>query len=201
MNIFHILPFLLMISLHAAGQALLPGDANFPGKHCLNETEALVAKEINEYRKKQGLRPVPISSSLSWVARLHVNDLLGNYKYGTSCNLHSWSENTSWSSCCYTRDHSEAKCMWDKPRELTPYTGDGFEIAFYSTYHYSDMQSFADDALKGWKTSRGHHEILINLGKWKTVTWEAMGIGANEEFIVVWFGEVKDLAGPPEICP
>lgn len=90
--------------------------------------------------------------------------------------------------------------MWDKPRELSQYNGDGYEIAFYSTYDYSDVESYVRDALNGWKSSRGHHEIMINRGKWATVKWQAMGIGATDEFIVIWFGEVTDLAGPPENC-
>ena len=90
--------------------------------------------------------------------------------------------------------------MWDKPRELSQYNGDGYEIAFYSTYHYPDVESYVNDALKGWISSRGHHEILMNRGKWTTADWQAMGIGANDEFIVVWFGELPDLAGSPENC-
>ena len=35
------------------------------------------------------------------------------------CNTHSWSANARWSACCYTRDHAQARCMWDKPREIS----------------------------------------------------------------------------------
>ncbi|MBW6490639.1 MAG: hypothetical protein K0B15_05515 [Lentimicrobium sp.] len=201
MNLIHILPFLLIISLTTKGQPVPAKDARFSGKHCLNKTEELMAQALNQYRKKQGLKPIPLSASLSWVARTHAADLLENYKYGTSCNLHSWSDNKYWSSCCYTKDHKQAACMWDKPRELTNYSGDGFEIAFYSTQEYPDAISYIEDALNGWKASRGHHDVLANQGKWKNVKWQAMGIGANEEFILVWFGEEKDLTGTPEFCP
>ncbi|KAF0203461.1 MAG: S-layer [Bacteroidetes bacterium] len=200
MNFLKLLTLLLLIGLTASGQSIPAVSAKLPEKHCLNEAEQQMASAINQYRKKQGLKAIPLSTSLSWVARTHVTDLSEHYEYGTSCNLHSWSENPAWSSCCYGSDHSQAACMWDKPRELTQYKGDGFEIAFYSTHDYSSTQSFVDDAIEGWKKSRGHHEVMMNRGKWKTATWEAMGIGANDQFIVVWFGEVKDAAGSPEIC-
>lgn len=200
MNRYLLLPILLFVFLKTSAQPL-PGESLvFPGKHCLNETEQQMATAINQYRKQQGLKPIPVSASLSWVGRIHVEDLKDHFAYGSSCNLHSWSDNVAWSSCCYKSDHKKAQCMWDKPRELSQYNGDGYEIAFYSTHHYSDVQSYVKDALKGWKASRGHHEIMMNRGKWTTAKWEAMGIGANDEFIVVWFGELTDLAGPPENC-
>ena len=45
------------------------------------------------------------------------------------CNLHSWSDKGPWSACCYTPDHAQAQCMWDKPSELTNYPGNGYEIS------------------------------------------------------------------------
>jgi uncharacterized protein YkwD len=200
MNLLRLLSLLMLIEATAYGQSIPPVSAKLSGTHCLNDAEQKMATAINQYRKKQGLKAIPLSTSLSWVARTHVTDLSEHYEYGTSCNLHSWSENPAWSSCCYGSDHSQAACMWDKPRELTQYKGDGFEIAFYSTHDYANNQLFVEDALEGWKKSRGHHEVMMNRGKWKTATWEAMGIGANDQFIVVWFGEVKDAAGSPEIC-
>lgn len=200
MNRYLLLPLLLIISLKISAQPAPEASVMFPGKQCLNETEQKMALALNQYRKSRGLKPIPVSASLSWVARVHVEDLKANYVYGSSCNLHSWSENNVWSSCCYKSDHKMAQCMWDKPRELSQYKGDGFEIAFYSTYDYPDADSFVAEALNGWKTSRGHHDIIANRGKWATAKFEAMGVGANDEFIVVWFGEMTDLAGPPENC-
>jgi hypothetical protein len=165
----------------------------------LNEAEIELARQINDYRKSKDLKPIPLSASLSLVARIHVYDLSENYVYGRNCNLHSWSSSGYWSSCCYTSDHRRAACMWDKPRELTDYKGDGYEIAFYSTYEYSSVAGQIADAIGGWKTSRGHNELIVNKGKWTTSEWKAMGVGVYGGFVVVWFGEHVDQAGGPII--
>lgn len=167
---------------------------------CISKTEARLAQMINDYRKSRKLPPIPLSASLSKVAKLHAIDLANNYKPGENCNLHSWSDDPRWSSCCYTPDHKKSDCMWDKPRELTSYSGDGYEIAYYSTFNYATPQAFLDDALKGWKSSKGHNEILINAGKWKTAEWKAMGVAVFGEYSVIWFGELTDKAGKPKVC-
>ncbi len=167
---------------------------------CINDTEAKMAALVNEYRRSKNLPPIPVSISLTKVARLHVNDLAENFTPGERCNLHSWSKDPRWSSCCYTPDHRRAACMWDKPRELTNYKGDGYEIAFSSTYHYSSDVEFIKDALNGWKSSKGHNDILINGGKWKTASWKAMGVAIQGDYAVIWFGELPDKEGEPFLC-
>lgn len=161
--------------------------------------EDKLANLINEYRRSKKLAAVPVSRSLTKVAQLHAQDLAENYKAGKNCNLHSWSNDPRWSSCCYTPDHRKASCMWDKPRELTGYQGDGYEIAYFSNFDYQTDEEFVKDALKGWKESRGHHELIANLGKWKTAEWKAMGIGIHGDYVVVWFGELPDATGSPEL--
>ncbi len=167
---------------------------------CLTTQEEQLAKLINEYRAAKKLPPIPVSVSLSHVARLHVIDLDKSFKIGGRCNLHSWSSDPRWSSCCYTPDHRKSECMWDKPRELTSYTGDGYEIAYYSTYDYPNESAFLKDAVEGWKSSKGHWEIVINEGKWEDVEWRAMGVGVYGDYAVVWFGELKDPQGSPKVC-
>jgi uncharacterized protein YkwD len=165
----------------------------------LNEAEVELTRLINDYRSSRQLPSISLSASLSLVARLHVYDLALNYKPGSKCNLHSWSGNGHWSSCCYTSDHRKAACMWGKPRELSRYKGDGYEIAFFSNYEYDSPSGIVNDALKGWKTSRGHNDLIVNLGKWETVEWKAMGVGVYHGFVVVWFGEETDPAGEPMV--
>lgn len=82
--------------------------------------------------------------------------------------------------------------MWNKPRELTSYSGDGFEISFYSTVIYGNEAEFAADALAGWKTSYGHNSVIVNLGQWNKTSWKAMGVGVYGNFINVWFGKEED---------
>ena len=114
--------------------------------------------------------------------------------------MHSWSENPAWSSCCYTPDHKQAKCMWDKPRELTNYRGDGFEISYWSTKQFLTPEEAAIDMLEGWKKSPGHNDMIINRNTWKSVKWKAIGIGIYGGYADVWFGEEEDSAGEPRQC-
>lgn len=191
---------ILICTLHVtAGDPPAAGDKRSNAVSSLNAQEQELAGLINEYRRSKGLKAVPLSASLCKVARLHATDLSNNYIYGGHCNLHSWSEDPRWSSCCYTPDHKTAECMWNKPRELTAYPADGYEIAFYSNHDYSSIRDLVADALNGWKSSPGHHDLIINRGKWKTAKWQAMGVGFAGGFTIVWFGEVPDPEGMPSL--
>lgn len=167
---------------------------------CLTPAEVELYRLINEYRSQKGLPAIALSRSLCYVAKTHAMDQTANYKNGTRCNMHSWSKSTKWSSCCYTPDHKQAQCMWDKPRELTGYKGDGFEISFWSTYLYATPKAAAEDILKGWKKSPGHNNLIINGSNWKKVEWQAIGIGIYGEYANVWFGAEVDLAAEPGLC-
>ena len=100
--------------------------------------------------------------------------------------MHSWSSNGPWSSCCYTSDHAQAKCIWNKPSELTSYKSNGYEIS-----HWSSNSTNAEMALDSWKSSSGHNAVIINQGIWKN-PWNAIGIGILEGYAVVWFGNELD---------
>jgi hypothetical protein len=97
--------------------------------------------------------------------------------------MHSWSDAGTWSPCCYTDDHAESQCMWDKPRELTDYPGDGFEIS----YGAWGMPADPAGALAGWQSSPPHREVILNAGMWSDA-WQAVGIGIRGGYASVWFG-------------
>ena len=156
---------------------------------CLSGEEKKLYTLIMDYRKSKGLPPIPLSNKLTIVAQTHAKDLSDNYEFNpkNKCNPHSWSKNGKWTSCCYTNDHKQASCMWAKPKEITGYEGNGFEIAYYSS-----LGASAQEGLDGWKISPGHNPLLINSGTWSNVTWNAIGIGIYKEYGIVWFGELKD---------
>lgn len=147
---------------------------------------------INTYRVSNGLPAIPLGQHITIVARAHARDTAVSSQtipsFGDRCNLHSWSTRTfdglSFSSCCYTSDHAQASCMWNKPRELTPLTGTGFEI---SALGYGSVET----ALEGWKGSPGHNSVILNLGGWADVSFTSMGVGvdltAAREVYHVWF--------------
>lgn len=156
---------------------------------CLNDEEAKLYDLIMTYRKEKRLYPIQISSKLTQVAQLHAQDLANHFDVQNkdNCNPHSWSSNGNWASCCYTSDHAQAACMWEKPKEIAGYLSHGYEIAYFSSAGAS-----AEEGLEGWKKSAGHNPLLINSGMWRQVEWKAIGIGFYKEYGVVWFGELED---------
>lgn len=157
---------------------------------CLNAEEKKLYDLIMTYRRGEKLKSIPVSPKLTLVAQLHAKDLAENYAFdrNNKCNPHSWSKKGNWSSCCYTSDHKQAKCMWDKPKEISGYESPGYEIAYYSSAGAS-----AQEAIAGWKISPSHNPLLINQGIWNKVEWKAIGIGIYKEYGVVWFGELEDI--------
>jgi hypothetical protein len=144
---------------------------------------------INAYRQQSGLPPVPVSTTLMRVAAGHVADLVRHPELSQPpCNLHSWSDEGTWGGCCYTEDHAQAQCMWDKPREFSggTYAGDGFEIAAFG-------QITPQQALQLWQLSAPHHEVILNGGLWSDLSpWPAMGCGLLGSYAVAWFGSQVD---------
>lgn len=156
---------------------------------CVSSEEEKLFELINEYRKDNKLDPIPFSAKLTLVAQTHAKDLVNNYKFNPrgKCNPHSWSKKGKWSSCCYTSDHKQASCMWDKPKEIADYQNPGYEIAYYSS-----AGANAKEGLIGWQQSPSHNPLLVNTGIWKKVSWKGIGIGIYKEFAVVWFGQLED---------
>ena len=152
----------------------------------LSQEEQSLYNLIMQYRKTKNLPPIPLSPSLTIVAQTHAHDLADNNPDQGRCNLHSWSNKGSWSACCYTDDHAKAQCMWDKPSELTSYKGNGYEISAWSSDDIS-----ASKALDLWKSSPGHHAVIINSGIWNS-SWQAIGIGIYGGYALVWFGNEPD---------
>jgi len=186
----------LLVSAAAAGpfgpgwngslSVLCPAaEAAVSQKPALSQGETHLYRLLMEYRRSKGLPSIPISANLSHVAGLHVSDL-ARHPPSEPCGLHSWSKYGSWKSCCY-RGNSSAECMWSKPRELTSYSGNGYEIAFYSSGPFTP-----EDVLDAWKEGSDHHAVIVNEGKWAGRNWKAIGVGMRGAYAVVWFGTEPD---------
>jgi hypothetical protein len=167
-----------------------PGESA-PSRHA-EATPNPVADAIDRYRQSRGLPAIPRSAWLTRVARAHVADLEANHRAGGRCNMHSWSPHGDWTPCCYTPDHAQAACMWDKPQEISHgrYAAPGYEIVA----HYTDAITPAI-ALEIWQQSPGHHAMVLNSGRWADNTWRAMGAAMGTHYAVVWFAEASDPAG------
>ncbi|MEM6523039.1 MAG: CAP domain-containing protein [Bacteroidota bacterium] len=183
MNVFIIYLFILFPSYNEG----------LSSEVCLSKEEVKLVNIINKYRKSKRLKAIPVSKKLTLVAQLHAKDLAENYDFNPKgkCNPHSWSNQGSWTSCCYTNDHKEAECMWNKPKEIAEYESHGYEIAYYSS-----AGATAEEGLRGWKKSSGHNPLLINAGMWERVKWKAIGVGIYKEYAVVWFGQLEDEEQP-----
>ena len=145
---------------------------------------------LNAYRAEHALPPIAASTSMCVVADAHVVDLFEQEPHTVGgCNLHSWSNAGAWSGCCYTSDHAAAQCMWDKPRELTDYPGNGYENAAWGGGGLGPFE-----ALELWKSSSGHNAVMLNEGVWADITWNAVGAGFYNGYAVLWFGEETDPA-------
>jgi hypothetical protein len=84
--------------------------------------------------------------------------------------------------------------MWDKPRELTDYLGNGYENVFGG---FGGHIATADEAITAWKNSSGHNAVILNQNIWSNITWKALGIGIYQGYAALWFGKEVDPAGNP----
>ena len=163
------------------------GSGGSPPTGCAADGLALI-DAIYDYRGAKGVGPIPASTSLCIVADTHVNDLRDNAPHAPSqCNLHSWSDQGPWSACCYTADHAQAQCMWDKPGELTVYSDNGFEISYGGS---NDPNS----AVSAWSQSSGHNAVILNQGSWSIFQWQAIGAAQEDGYAHVWVGASPDPA-------
>jgi hypothetical protein len=162
---------------------------------CVTTEEMKLYDLIMAYRAEKDLPKIPLSKSLSYVAHQHAWDLEVNNPVKGDCNMHSWSSKGPWTACCYTPDHKNAKGMWEKPKELTTYTGYGFEISCGGSDNLT-----AEESLESWKGSVHHNDVIINQDIWKKYAWNAIGISIKGKYAVVWFGKEADEAGEPEKC-
>lgn len=160
----------------------------------VSEKEAKLYYIINAYRESKGLQKLSFSKSLTIVARTHVSDS-NTYtpenqrdSRGMQGNLHSWSNHGSWTPMVYTSDHEYAANMWSKPRELTSYTGNGYEISSWNSGNITP-----EDALDLWKNSSGHNAVMTTQGNWSDL--KTMGVAIDGKYAHVWFGSSADPAG------
>ena len=160
----------------------------------VSEKEAKLYYIINAYRESQGLQKLSFSKSLTIVARTHVSDS-NTYtpenqrdSRGMQGNLHSWSNHGSWTPLVYTSDNEYAANMWSKPRELTSYTGNGYEISSWNSGNITP-----EGALDLWKNSSGHNAVMTTQGDWSDL--KTMGVAIDGKYAHVWFGSDVDPAG------
>lgn len=167
------------------------GNGENPNVPCatltLTEAEQRIYDNIMTERAAVGQPSIPLSPSLMKVARAHATDSANHYaSLPDTCNLHSWSDQGDWEACCYTSNHANAACMWSKPKEVSNFDAQGYEISAWGT-------PTLQNAVAGWMNSPPHKAVLLNEGDmWSRAPFLSIGIGldGNEEagqFAHVWF--------------
>ena len=105
--------FLLALLALLAGCGVPTGQRGTEMLQSQAEAPNPVAMSVNAYRQHRGLAPIPVSLRLTQVAAAHVADLEAHYRRGTSCNMHSWSANGSWTPCWHV---ASTLFSWHMPR-------------------------------------------------------------------------------------
>ncbi len=185
----------LTVIVHFSIFRYCSGQEVIPAWFCITEDEYALFKDINEFRKSNFLNPVPLSKSLSYVARQNVNDLNLNKPFNSDCNFHSWSEGGKFEGCCFRKKNPDFSCVRNKPKELTKYKGEGYELVYWE-----NGQAFSDAAMDEWKTITPSKDIILNRANWNDLSWNAMGVAIEGNFALLWFGIVKDTESEITVC-
>ena len=166
-----------------------------PDDFCISLEEKKLFERINTLLGEYDKKPVKLSASLSYVAKLHVADLINNHPDTSVCNLSSWSDQGDWTPCCHNQYVPQQDCMWDKPKELTTYPYRGYELVGF----YED--EFTVDSVIGlWSQSKQVLDMLLAQGNFSEKKWICMGVGINEHYVSLWFGQRPDKVKIPLVC-
>lgn len=162
---------------------------------CISPEEFNLYNLVNEYRKSENLPAIPLSKSLSIVAKKHIADLIQNKPDTGTCSFHSWSDKGNWHACCFTKASKDKHCMQSKPAELTAYTGKGYEIVYWES-----REATAEKAILQWKETQAARAALTNIREWEKYNWSALGVGIDGGFAIIWLGEDMDTEKETQVC-
>jgi len=185
---------ILLLFLLAQKSVFAQNERDFKN-FCISPKEKAFADWINYLRKEYGKEKLPLSLSLSYVARTHITDLEQNHPDTSICNLSSWSNKGNWKPCCYNPYVVRRNCMWDKPKELTNYVYRGYELVAF----FQDILK-QDSLIALWGNSQDVLDMILTRAEWGKKSWRTMGVAINDHYVSVWFGQRADKAGQPKIC-
>lgn len=156
-------------------------------KIVLTHDETILFNLINDLRVQNKMPVLPLSEKLCFVAHTHIDDLIKSKPFENGCGLNSWSENANWTACCHVKDPSGINCMKSKPKELTGYPGNGFELVYAA-----DDKAVPTEAADLWKQVDASADMILNKGRWKDYQWKVMGVGIKEGYALLWFGDKSE---------
>ena len=192
-NFIYITIFIIIIIVGSNNRTL--AQKELPANFCITEDESELYGMVVEYRKAMNLPSIPLSKSLCYVAKTHLEDLIKNKPDSTTCNVHSWSNKGSWTPCCFHKDKDDKHCMQSKPTEITNYPGPAYEIVYWES-----KKATPEFAFKQWRETKASQSVIINTEEWKKFTWNAIGIAMSGGFASIWFGEELDVEKETKVC-
>jgi len=186
---------LLLLAMGSITQSFAQQSSKIPQDFCISQQEYRLYTLINEYRARLALDAIPLSRSLSFVARTHAKDLAANYPIGDGCNMHSWSDKGNWKAFCFPKDQNRKNDIKDKAKELTNYPGKAYELTYWEN-------SEADVAfvLDFWNSIPYTGDMISNINKWSKKEWKSMGVGIQDGYVLVWLGQSVDVEVSTQIC-
>lgn len=181
--------FLLIISAFSVIAGTVP--ANFSGNDSviigISQDENILFNMINDMRRQNKLPSIPLSINLCKVAQTHIADLIKWKPQEKGCSLHSWSGSGKWTSCCNTKEVFGIQCMKAKPREITGYPGDGYELIYWG-----EENATPAEAATLWKQVDASADMILSRAKWNGYQWQAIGVGIKSGYAVLWLGDAED---------
>lgn len=153
----------------------------------ITQDETILFNMINDMRRQNKLQPIPFSLDLCIVAHTHIDDLIKWKPQDKGCSLHSWSASSKWTSCCNAKDPAGIQCMKSKPKEITGYPGNGYELIFWGEDNATPV-----DAATLWQQVDASSDMILSRGKWKGYQWKALGVGLKDGYAVLWLGDKAD---------
>ncbi len=150
----------------------------------ISRDETILFNMINDMRRLNKLSSIPLSSDLCTVAQTHIADLIKWKPQEKGCSLHSWSGNGKWTSCCNTKDVFGIQCMKSKPREITGYPGDGYELIYWGEDNATPAEAAAL-----WNQVEASADMILSRAKWSGYQWKSIGVGIKSGYAVLWLGD------------
>jgi len=154
----------------------------------VSQDENILYNMINDMRRQAKMSPIAFSACLSIVAHAHINDLIITKPQDNGCSLHSWSASGKWTACCNTKDPAGILCMKSKPKEITGYPGNGYELIYWG-----EDNATPADAAALWQKVDASSDMILCRGKWKNYQWKAIGVGIKDGYAVLWLGDKPDV--------
>ena len=180
--LFIMLFVLVFPAIAAENQGITNGNDTIRSR--MTQDETVLFNMINDMRIQNKLPAIPFSSDLCKVANTHIADLIKYKPQDKGCSLHSWSGSGKWTSCCNTKEVFGIQCMKSKPREITGYKGDGFELIYWG-----EDKATPEEAAALWKQVDASSDMILSRAKWSGYQWKALGVGMKDGYAILWLGD------------